>query len=187
MKLTDSTRQFILHWGEMGTRWGVNRTGRPGARAALSLTRTPHRGGYRRNPLRRALQRQHQPQGTAELEPGRDRQPHRRPSRLLPHFRRRVDALPHRCRATCRTRDHTHAHHAPALRRRRPRPSTPPQPAITERITAMQVFLEELHGWYSQIKKSATASLRSLIRIGNGITRILPKARSGGCDWSLRF
>ena len=26
MKLTDSTRQFILHWGEMGTRWGVNRT-----------------------------------------------------------------------------------------------------------------------------------------------------------------
>src|ERR1700744_3495439 len=26
MKLTDTTRQFILHWGEMGTRWGVNRT-----------------------------------------------------------------------------------------------------------------------------------------------------------------
>src|ERR1700752_1083873 len=26
MKLTDSTKQFILHWGEMGARWGVNRT-----------------------------------------------------------------------------------------------------------------------------------------------------------------
>src|SRR5258707_13641293 len=26
MKLTDPTKQFILHWGEMGTRWGVNRT-----------------------------------------------------------------------------------------------------------------------------------------------------------------
>src|ERR1700727_2607475 len=26
MKLTDSVKQFILHWGEMGTRWGVNRT-----------------------------------------------------------------------------------------------------------------------------------------------------------------
>ena len=26
MILTDSTKQFILHWGEMGTRWGVNRT-----------------------------------------------------------------------------------------------------------------------------------------------------------------
>src|SRR6266700_3603989 len=26
MMLTSSTKQFILHWGEMGTRWGVNRT-----------------------------------------------------------------------------------------------------------------------------------------------------------------
>src|SRR5260370_41932713 len=26
MKLTNATKQFILHWGEMGTRWGVNRT-----------------------------------------------------------------------------------------------------------------------------------------------------------------
>ena len=26
MKLTPVMEQFILHWGEMGTRWGVNRT-----------------------------------------------------------------------------------------------------------------------------------------------------------------
>src|SRR3984957_10707484 len=26
MILTNATKQFILHWGEMGTRWGVNRT-----------------------------------------------------------------------------------------------------------------------------------------------------------------
>lgn len=26
MKLTDTTRRFILHWGEMGTRWGINRS-----------------------------------------------------------------------------------------------------------------------------------------------------------------
>ena len=26
MKLTPLTKQFILHWGEMGTRWGINRT-----------------------------------------------------------------------------------------------------------------------------------------------------------------
>lgn len=26
MKLNPTTEQFILHWGEMGTRWGVNRT-----------------------------------------------------------------------------------------------------------------------------------------------------------------
>ncbi|HYC72729.1 MAG TPA: MarR family transcriptional regulator [Opitutaceae bacterium] len=26
MKLTDTTRRFVLHWGEMGTRWGINRS-----------------------------------------------------------------------------------------------------------------------------------------------------------------
>lgn len=26
MKLTKSMQDFILHWGEMGTRWGINRT-----------------------------------------------------------------------------------------------------------------------------------------------------------------
>lgn len=26
MKLNPTTEKFILHWGEMGTRWGVNRT-----------------------------------------------------------------------------------------------------------------------------------------------------------------
>jgi DNA-binding transcriptional regulator GbsR (MarR family) len=26
MKLSPTTQKFILHWGEMGTRWGVNRT-----------------------------------------------------------------------------------------------------------------------------------------------------------------
>jgi DNA-binding transcriptional regulator GbsR (MarR family) len=26
MRLTDIQRRFIVHWGEMGTRWGINRT-----------------------------------------------------------------------------------------------------------------------------------------------------------------
>jgi DNA-binding transcriptional regulator GbsR (MarR family) len=26
MKLSPATERYILHWGEMGTRWGVNRS-----------------------------------------------------------------------------------------------------------------------------------------------------------------
>ena len=26
MELSPTTQKYILHWGEMGTRWGVNRT-----------------------------------------------------------------------------------------------------------------------------------------------------------------
>jgi hypothetical protein len=46
----------------------------------------------------------------------------------------------------------------------------------------MQAFLEELLEWYSQIKKLPPASLRSLVRFGSRVTRILPKARRRRLD-----
>jgi DNA-binding transcriptional regulator GbsR (MarR family) len=55
------------------------------------------------------------------------------------------------------------------------RAERPAQPAIAARISAMQAFLEDLLAWYSQIKKLPPSSLRSLIRIGSRVTRILPK------------
>ena len=58
----------------------------------------------------------------------------------------------------------------------------PSQPAVTARITAMQSFLEEFYGWYAQIRKLPPASMRSLISIGSGITRVLPKARRRRLD-----
>jgi DNA-binding transcriptional regulator GbsR (MarR family) len=58
----------------------------------------------------------------------------------------------------------------------------PTQPTVTSRITAMQAFLEEIHGWYSQIKTLPPASLRSLIRVGGGVTRILPKTKRRRLD-----
>jgi DNA-binding transcriptional regulator GbsR (MarR family) len=58
----------------------------------------------------------------------------------------------------------------------------PSRPEVTARIIAMQSFLEEIHGWYTQIRKLPPASLRSLIRVGGGITRILPKSRRRRLD-----
>jgi len=40
MKLTPTTEKFILHWGEMGSRWGVNRTVSQ-IHALLYLSKTP--------------------------------------------------------------------------------------------------------------------------------------------------
>lgn len=40
MQLSTSTQQYILHWGEMGTRWGVNRTVAQ-IHALLFLSETP--------------------------------------------------------------------------------------------------------------------------------------------------
>ena len=86
MILSDPAGEFILHWGELGARWGVNR-----------------------------------------------------------------------CVAEARA-------------------ARPAQPVVASRIAAMQTFLEELHGWYTQIKKLPPASLHSLISIGSGITRLIPKS-----------
>ncbi|MES9992197.1 MAG: MarR family transcriptional regulator, partial [Candidatus Thiodiazotropha sp.] len=40
MKLTPVMEKYILHWGEMGTRWGVNRTVAQ-IQALLFLSSTP--------------------------------------------------------------------------------------------------------------------------------------------------
>ncbi|GGP21040.1 GbsR/MarR family transcriptional regulator [Silvimonas iriomotensis] len=40
MKLSPTTEKYILHWGEMGTRWGVNRTVAQ-IHALLFLSNTP--------------------------------------------------------------------------------------------------------------------------------------------------
>jgi DNA-binding transcriptional regulator GbsR (MarR family) len=62
------------------------------------------------------------------------------------------------------------------------RAERPAQPVVAARITAMQTFLEELHGWYAQVKKLPPATLHSLISIGSGITRFLPKSRRRRLD-----
>lgn len=40
VKLTDTEQRFVLHWGEMGTRWGINRTVAQ-IQALLYLSRDP--------------------------------------------------------------------------------------------------------------------------------------------------
>ena len=53
---------------------------------------------------------------------------------------------------------------------------------VAERIHTLQSFLQELHGWYVQVKALPPSTLRNLIGIGAGITRWLPtgKHRKGG-------
>ena len=37
MNLSPTLSRFVLHWGEMGTRWGVNRTVAPVSYTHLTL------------------------------------------------------------------------------------------------------------------------------------------------------
>ena len=62
------------------------------------------------------------------------------------------------------------------------RAERPAQPVVAARIATLEVFMRELHGWYSQVKKLPPATLQSVIRIGSGITRVLPKSRRRRLD-----
>jgi DNA-binding transcriptional regulator GbsR (MarR family) len=181
MVLSDSTKQFILHWGEMGTRWGVNRTVAqvhallylsPESLTAEEIAETLSVARSNVSTSLKELQNWNLVQIDSRMGDRRDffHTSSDVWTLFLTVVEQRVEreiiptlTMLRRCAAQAR------AEH-------------PAQPAITERITAMQVFLEELHGWYSQIKKLPPASLRSLIRVGNGITRILPKGRRRRLD-----
>ena len=64
--LSEVTRDFILHWGEMGTRWGVNRSVAQ-IHALLFLAEAPLPADAIVEPRAGALERQQQPEGTAVL------------------------------------------------------------------------------------------------------------------------
>jgi DNA-binding transcriptional regulator GbsR (MarR family) len=176
MKLTDSTRQFILHWGEMGTRWGVNRTVAQ-VHALLYLSPEPLTAEDIAETL--SVARSNVSTSLKELQNWNlvhidnrigDRRDFFHTSAdvwalFLTVVEQRVEreivptlAMLRRCAVEAQS-------------------ERPTQTRVTARIIAMQNFLEELHGWYSQIKTLPIASLRSLIRFGSRITSILPKGR----------
>lgn len=181
MNLTGSMRQFILHWGEMGTRWGVNRTVAQ-VHALLYLSPEPLTAEDIADTL--SVARSNVSTSLKELQNWNlvkvdsrigDRRDYFHTSSdvwelFLTIVEQRVEReiLPtltmlSRCAAEARS-------------------ERPNQPGVAERITTMQTFLEELHHWYGQIRSLPLASLRSLIRVGGGITRILPKSKRRRLD-----
>jgi hypothetical protein len=70
-------RKVVLHWGELGTRWGISPTVHKPHRSAnprpAVLSERAERRGDRRRPFGGALQGQHQPEGVVGLGPRQGR------------------------------------------------------------------------------------------------------------------
>ena len=181
MILTDSSKQFILHWGEMGTRWGVNRTVAQ-VHALLYLSTESLTAEDIAETL--SVARSNVSTSLKELQNwdlvqidsriGDRRDYFQTSADIWTLFLTVVDQRVEREIVPTLTMLRRCAIEAEAER--------PPQPTIAARISAMQNFLEDLLEWYRQIKKLPPASLRSLVSIGSGVTRILPKARRRRLD-----
>jgi len=174
MVLSDPAREFILHWGEMGTRWGVNRTVAQ-VHALLYLSLEPLTAEDIAEKL--SVARSNVSTSLKELQNWNLVQTDSRIGDRRDYFRTSADVWTLFLTVVEQRVEREIVPTMSMLKRcvAEARAARPAQPVVAARIAAMQVFLEELHGWYTQIKKLPPASLHSLISIGSGITRFLPK------------
>lgn len=171
MVLTKSAREFILHWGEMGSRWGVNRTVAQ-VHALLYLSAEPLTAEDIAEALSvarsnvstslRELQNWQLVQAAHVLGDRRDffSTSHDVWQLFLTVVQQRME----------REIEPTIA----ALGRLALEARAEKQPEVTRRIAGMHAFLEEMQEWYRQMTKLPPNTLRSLVHLGAGVTKWLP-------------
>jgi DNA-binding transcriptional regulator GbsR (MarR family) len=171
--------KFILHWGEMGTKWGINRTvaqvhallylaAKPMPADEISTTLSVARSNV--STSLRELQGWKLVHLVPRMGERRDRfhTPHDLWEMFLTVVEQRVErevaptiVMLRRCAEEARKDKAT-------------------EPVVTSRIAAMSEFLGDMHDWYGQMKRLPAATLRSLIPVGKGLSKLLPGARRGG-------
>ncbi|MFC5860764.1 GbsR/MarR family transcriptional regulator [Acidicapsa dinghuensis] len=174
MALSKVGREFVLHWGEMGSRWGVNRTVAQ-VHALLYLAAEPMTAEEIADALSVArsnvstslkeLQNWELVQATQRMGDRRDffSTSHDVWELFLTVVQQRVGR---EIEPTIAALDRL------AIEARKEKDTL-----MTSRVGDMLAFLKETHGWYEQIKGLPTSTLRNLMSVGAGITQWLPKQR----------
>jgi DNA-binding transcriptional regulator GbsR (MarR family) len=174
MILSKAAREFVLHWGEMGSRWGVNRTVAqvhallylsPGALSAEDISEALRVARSNVSTSLHELQNWQLVQVTHRMG---DRREFFSTSHdvwqlfltvLQQRFEREIEPT------------------ITTLGRLANETLAEKQPAVSERITDMHAFLVEMHDWYQEMIKLPPSTLRQLVRVGTGITKRLPNRR----------
>jgi len=174
MQLTPAVEKYVLHWGEMGTRWGTNRTVAQ-IQALLYLSPEPMRADEICELL--SVARSHVSTSIRELQSyGLVSMTHvlgdRRDYfesihdvwelfRVIIEQRKQRELNPtlsmlRSCAAEVETESDT-------------------DPVTRERIRNMLEFVESTSDWYEQIRDIPSSTLTKLMKLGKGITRLVKK------------
>lgn len=172
MRLTPVTERYVLHWGEMGTRWGVNRSVAQ-IHALLYLSPEPLTAETIADTL--GLARSNVSTSLKELQGWRlvqlvhkrgDRRDHFETSKDLwalfltiveERKRREIDPTLTMLRQC-------------VLEAEEDRETSP---EAKQRIQAMLDFLESLSGWYEQMRRLPRSTLTALVRLGGRVARLV--------------
>jgi DNA-binding transcriptional regulator GbsR (MarR family) len=176
MQMTPPVERYVLHWGEMGQRWGVNRSvaqihalllvvGRPLTAEEIADTLAMARSNV--STSIRELQSWNLVKVVHELGDRRD------------HFQAMSDLwemfltiVEERKR---REIDPTLTTLRNCVLEGREDSRTPPE--ALARMEEMLKFLETMDGWYGEVRKLPRATLMSLVRLGGRIARLVRRLR----------
>ena len=174
MELTPAVQQYVLHWGEMGTRWGTNRTVAQ-IHALLYLSPEPLRADEICDLL--SVARSNVSTSIRELQGfGLVRMTH-----VLGDRRDYFESI-HDVWELFRV----------IIEQRKQRELNPTltmlrdcaaqvdkerdtDPVTKERIHNMLEFVETTSSWYEQIRDIPTSTLTKLMKLGEGITKLVKK------------
>lgn len=170
MKLSPAIEKYVLHWGEMGTRWGTNRTVAQ-IQALLYLSPEPLRADQIVEAL--SVARSHVSTSIRELQSyGLVRMTH-----VLGDRRDYFESLHdvwELFRVIIEQRKQRELNPTLAMLRNCAAEvdAEPDTDSVTkERIHNMLQFVETTSAWYEEIRDVPTATLTSLMKLGRGITR----------------
>ena len=174
--------RFVLHWGEMGGQWGVNRSVSQ-IHALLYLSERPLTADEIADTLGAgALQRLQLDQGAARLEPDPPRADPRRPARSFRGRDRRLGDVPaHRGRAARSARSIRRWRCSRPARRT---PSATPRcsPVARARLKDMLGFIEMMERWYTQMLAVPKPQIATAIKLGAKVLNFLPGARKESAE-----
>lgn len=170
-------KAFILHWGEMGTHWGVNRSVSQ-IHALLFLSDVPLHAEAIVETL--GLARSNVSTGLKELQGyGIVRRVHIEGDRR-DHFMAEHDLWEMLMRIVAERKkrevDPTIAFLRELSAKLAADPKAPPQ--MRERVTQMAEFMGTLGGWYDQMRGLPKPTLVALMKLGGKVARFIPGGRA---------
>lgn len=175
MKLIDHpcAKAFVLHWGEMGTQWGVNRSVSQ-IHALLYLSDRPLNAEDLVDQLN--LARSNVSTGVRELQSyGIVRRVHIEDDRR-DHFVAESDLWEMLMRISSERKrreiDPTIKLLNQLVEDLKNDLTAPPQ--VRERITRMHEFISTLANWYDQVRKLPKPTLVTLMKLGAKVARLIP-------------
>ncbi len=174
MKISPATEKYILHWGEMGARWGTNRTVAQ-IQALLYLSPKPLRADQIVDLL--SVARSNVSTSIRELQSyGLVRMIHLLGDRR--DYFESIDDVWELFRVIIEQRKQRELN--PTLTMLRQCVSEVEQESQTDEITKERIrnmleFIDSTNTWYEKIRSISTSTLQKLMKLGTTITKLVSK------------